>query len=173
MAADTLKFMASKREKRMLTEGAKAPDFDLEQLTGGRRTLPEAAGGNPVLLAFFKVSCPTCQFAFPFLERLYRQRANREIGMYAISQDDAESTREFHSEFGVSMPTLLDKEDEEYPASNAYGLTTVPSLFLIEPDGRIARSIMGFDKRGLEELGGRLGADPFLPGEYVPEWKSG
>jgi hypothetical protein len=32
---------------------------------------------------------------------------------------------------------------------------------------------MGFDKKGLEKLGQRLGAEPFAPGEYVPEWKSG
>ena len=41
------------------------------------------------------------------------------------------------------MPTLLDKEDAGYPVSNAYGLTNVPSLFLVEPDGRISRSQIG------------------------------
>jgi peroxiredoxin len=165
--------MASRRDNTTLTEGAHAPDFELEDLDGGRRTLSAIGAGKPVLLAFFKVSCPTCQFTLPFLERLYRERTNREIEMYAISQDDAESTRELYSAFGVAMPTLLDREEEQYPASNAYGLTNVPSLFLIEPDGRISKSLVGFEKKGLEELGRRLGAEPFLPGEYVPEWKAG
>ena len=93
--------------------------------------------------------------------------------MYAISQDDAESTREFHQEFGITLPTLLDREEDNYPASNAYGLSHVPSLFLVEPDGKISLSLMGFDKKGMEKLGRRLGAEPFAPGEYVPEWKSG
>ena len=93
--------------------------------------------------------------------------------MYAISQDDAESTREFDQEFGITIPTLLDKEEEGYPASNAYRLSHVPSLFLVEPDGRISHAITGFDKKGLEELGRRLGKAPFEAGEYVPEWKSG
>jgi peroxiredoxin len=153
----------------MLGEGDRAPDFELADLTGVRRT----PGPKPLLLAFFKVSCPTCQFTFPFIERLYRGRTKRDIAMYAISQDDAESTREFHTEFGISLPTLLDKEDEGYPVSNAYGLTNVPSLFLVEADGKISRTLMGFEKKGLEELGRRLGADPFEDGEYVPEWKSG
>jgi peroxiredoxin len=161
--------MASKREKRMLGEGERAPDFELEDLSG-RRLAP---GPKPLLLAFFKAGCPTCQFTFPFIERLYRARTNRDIGMYAISQDDAESTREFHAEFGISLPTLLDKQDEGYPVSNAYGLTNVPSLFLVEADGKISRTMMGFEKKGLEELGRRLGAEPFADGEYVPEWKSG
>ena len=165
--------MASKRDNRMLLEGDQAPDFELEDLSGGRRKLSAIAAGKPILLAFFKLACPTCQFTLPFLDRLYRERTNREIEIYAISQDDAQSTREFHSEYGLALPTLLDREEEQYPASNAYGLSNVPSLFLIEPDGRISRSLMGFDKKGLEDLGRRLGAEPFLPGESAPEWRAG
>jgi len=157
--------MASKKQNKMLAEGAKAPDFELEDLSGVSQTLSSMR--RPALLAFFKVSCPTCQYTFPFLQRMYRD------GMYAISQDDADSTGEFNREFGITIPTLLDKEEEGYPASNAYGLSHVPSLFWVEPDGRISLAFTGFDKKGMEELGRRLGAEPFEPGEYVPEWKSG
>jgi peroxiredoxin len=165
--------MASKKQPAMLSEGAIAPDFVLEDLSGAKRARSAISNGRPVLLAFFKVSCPTCQYTFPFLERLYRGRSNRDIGMYAISQDDAESTREFNQEFGITLPTLLDTEESGYPASNAYGLAHVPSLFLIEPDGRISLALTGFEKKGLEQLGRRLGMEPFEPGEYVPEFKSG
>jgi len=131
------------------------------------------AAGLPVLLAFYKVSCPTCQYVFPFLERIYRGRTDGDIGMYAISQDDAESTREFDREFGITLPTLLDREEDGYPASNAYGLSHVPSMFLIEPDGTIAWSLVGFHKKELEALGTKLGVSPFRDGEQVPEMKSG
>src|SRR5437879_1398186 len=139
--------MASEKQKTMLTAGVQAPDFNLQDLSGGRRTRSEISGGNPLLLAFYKVSRPVCQYTFPFLERLYRGRTNGDIRMYAISQDDAESTREFDQEFGITIPTLLDKEEEGYPASNAYRLSHVPSLFLVEPDGRISHAITGFDKK--------------------------
>jgi peroxiredoxin len=165
--------MASSKQKTMLSAGDRAPEFELEDLSGGRRTLSGISSGKPVLLAFFKVSCPVCQFAFPFLERMYRGRSNQEIAIYAISEDDAQSTRAFQAEHGISLPTLLDKEEEGYPASNAYGLTNVPSIFLVEPDGRISQALMGFEKKGLEELGQRLGKEPFRPTEYVPEFKSG
>jgi peroxiredoxin len=157
----------------MLAAGEKAPDFKLQDLYGPRRTLSGVADGRPVLLAFFKVACPTCQYTLPYLERMFRNKTNRDIGMYAISQDDAESTREFHREFGVTMPTLLDREEEGYPASNEYGLAHVPSLFLIEADGKISASLHGFDKSGLMMLGERLGAEPFQPGEQVPDWRPG
>ena len=157
----------------MLSEGAQAPDFQLRDLSGNLRSRPAISGGKTVLLAFYKVSCPTCQYTFPFLERIYRGRSNRDIGMYAISQDDAESTREFDREFGITLPTLLDREEDGYPASNAYGLSHVPSLFLVEPDGLISVAIAGFDKKGMEALGRRLGKEPFEPDESVPEWKAG
>ena len=156
----------------MLAAGAEAPDFKLRDLSGKTYTRSEISAGKPVLLAFYKVTCPTCQYAFPFLERIHRGKT-RDIGIYAISQDDAGSTREFDQEFGISLPTLLDAEEEGYPASNAYGLSHVPALFLIEPDGRISFAISGFDKKGMEELGRKFGAQPFEPGEYVPEWKAG
>jgi peroxiredoxin len=161
--------MASIKQKTMLTAGDRAPEFELEDMSGSRHTRSDISHKNPVVLAFFKVSCPTCQFTFPFLERM----KNQQISIYAISQDDPDSTRAFNSEYGISLPTLLDKEEEGYPASNAYGLSHVPSIFLVEPDGRISQALMGFDKKGLEELGQRLGKEPFKPTEYLPEFKAG
>jgi hypothetical protein len=37
----------------------------------------------------------------------------------------------------------------------------------------ISQALMGFDKKGLEELEQRLGKEPFKPTEFVPEFKSG
>ncbi len=165
--------MASTKQKTLLSAGEQAPDFEIDDLSGRRSSLSDLAAGKPILLAFYKVNCPVCQFAFPFLERLYRGRSNQDIAIYAISQDDAESTREFDAEFGITFPTLLDKEEEGYPASNAYGLAHVPSIFLVEPDGKISLSLTGFDKKGLEALGRRLGKEPFAPGEYVPDFRPG
>src|SRR5215831_14425079 len=104
--------MASRKQPAMLGEGARAPDFQLLDLSGKQRTRSSISDGKPVLLAFYKVSCPTCQYTLPFLERIYRRRTNQDIGMYAISQDDAESTREFDREFGITLPTLLDREED-------------------------------------------------------------
>ena len=52
-------------------------------------------------------------------------------------------------------------------------VVVVPSLFLVEPNGRISLVITGFDKKGMEALGRRLGKEPFEPDESVPEWKAG
>jgi peroxiredoxin len=168
------KFMASARENETLTAGQHAPDFRLEDLAGGgEKTLGELLTHGPVFLAFFKISCPTCQYTLPYLERMFQGRAKGGAGMFAVSQDDAKATREFHQEFGITMPTLLDSARFGYPASNAYGLSHVPSMFFIEPDGNISWSSVGFVRKDLEALGEKLGAKPFQAADRVPEMKSG
>jgi peroxiredoxin len=67
-----LKGRSGGRTMAALAVGAKAPDFELKTLEGRRASLNEELARGAVVLAFFKVSCPTCQYAFPFLERLHR-----------------------------------------------------------------------------------------------------
>src|SRR6266542_4521096 len=163
--------MAAAKQLRMLEPDARAPEFELSALDGGKRTLQQFLSSGPVLLAFFKITCPVCQFTLPYLERIFRGRAAGSLQFFGISQDDAESTREFNQRFGVSFPTLLDREEESYPASNAYGISHVPSMFLIEPDGRISWALDGWNKREIQTLGAKAGVNPFRQDENVPEWK--
>jgi peroxiredoxin len=154
----------------MLAAGAQAPDIRLPDLNGQGWALAEALKHGPVLLAFFKVSCPTCQLTFPFLQRL-ADGAPATLLM-AVSQDDAAATREFHEAFGIALPTLIDTP-RTYPASNAYQIGTVPSLFLVERTGEISLAVEGFNKAQLEKLGERFGASPFRETDRVPALRPG
>jgi peroxiredoxin len=162
--------MFGRRRKGLVAAGAPAPHFRLTALDAGPRSLEDVLTGGPTLLVFYKISCPVCQLTAPYLQRLAVNCALQVIG---ISQDDAGATRGFMERFGVTFPTLLDLAGENYPASNAYGITSVPSLFLIERDGIVARSFNGFSKRDFEEIGLRWGSSPFGPDDNVPEWKAG
>ncbi len=162
--------MFGRRKKAFVEAGAQAPSFRLTGLDESARSLDDILAGGPALLAFYKISCPVCQLTAPYLQRLAASKAIQVIG---ISQDDASATRGFMQRFGITFPTLLDLSSEDYPASNAYGITSVPSLFLLERDGTIARAINGFSKRDLEEIGVRAGVSPFGPDDQVPEWKAG
>jgi peroxiredoxin len=155
----------------MLETGRRAPDFELPSLDGKPLKLPDILAKGPALLAFFKVTCPVCQFTFPFLERIFENAGGLQV--YGISQDNARDTREFNEEFGLTFPTLLDDERKGYPVSNAFGIYAVPSVFLVEQDGTISSAASGFSKAELEQLGRRAGVAPFRPGEFVPEWKAG
>jgi peroxiredoxin len=158
--------------------GNKAPNFELTSLDGKRVSLREALKRGPVVAAFFKVSCPVCQFTFPFLERLFKTYGSDRATFWAISQDDARDTRDFCTEYGVTFPALID--DDGYPASNEYGITNVPTFYLIAPDGSVQIDSVGFGKQALEKISGELArylgravAPVFEPGEIVPDSKPG
>lgn len=151
----------------MRKTGEPAPGFRLRSLDGGFVSLDELIRTGPVALTFFKVSCPTCQFTLPFLERL------RGKNVVLISQDSAADTREFHEAFRITLPTLLDERREGYPASNAYGLTHVPSLFFVEQDGSISMAEAGFSRAALEELARRFETPVFDPDERTPVLRPG
>jgi peroxiredoxin len=161
-----------------LPAGAKAPAFALQSTDGKNSSLADALKKGPVVAAFFKVSCPTCQFIAPFLERLHESHGGEKFTLWGISQDDAADTREFCQEFEIEFPTLIDEKG--YPVSNQYGITNVPTVFLIAPDGKIRESSVGFSKKDLEKMAAEAaratGTPPtsfFKPGEVIPDLKPG
>jgi peroxiredoxin len=162
-----------------LSVGAKAPAFELKTLSGKQFSLADALSGGPVVLAFFKGSCPTCQYTFPFLERLHKAYGHNGVTLVGVSQNDAKETAAFNKEFGVSFPVLLD-EIGKYPVSNAYGLTNVPTVFWIAQDGEIEISSVGWVKADFEQLnrkmaeaGKRAPAMVFRSGEDVRDFRAG
>ena len=110
-----------------LPAGAKAPAFALQSADGKTLSLADALKKGPVVAAFFKVSCPTCQFTAPFLERLHETYGGEKFTLWAISQDDAQDTRDFLREFDVEFPALIDDPDTPSPISTAS--PTSPAFF--------------------------------------------
>ncbi|HTW32136.1 MAG TPA: TlpA disulfide reductase family protein [Candidatus Sulfotelmatobacter sp.] len=162
-----------------LATGQKAPDFTLKTLDGKPFSPNHALARGPVVLAFFKVSCPTCQYAFPFFERLYKAYRDKGVTLVGISQNDASETAAFNKDFGVTFPVLLD-DPRAYPVSNAYGLTNVPTVFWIAQDGEIEVSSVGWVKADFEQLNRKMAyagksaaAAMFQPGEEVREFRAG
>jgi peroxiredoxin len=152
----------------------------LQYLDGSNFSLKEARKKGPVVAAFFKVSCPVCQLAFPYLERVFKAyEKSGKFTFVGVSQDNASDTNAFNREFGVTFPVLLDPAGK-YPVSNVYGLTNVPTVFLISPDGEIEFSTVSWSKADVEQLNRRLAnvsdttaVQVFYPGEKVPEYKPG
>ena len=158
------------KQRRILAAGAPVPDFRLPLLDGGETTLRDLISRGPALVAFFKVSCPVCQLTLPFLDRIHSAGS---LPVYGVSQNGARDTRDFNGRFGVTLPTLLDSEQAGFLVSNAFGISTVTTMFLIEIDGSIRRVIEGWSRSEIERLGTLAGVKPFRPSDSVPEWKAG
>src|SRR5580692_5949435 len=187
------KLFGGPKDMAALPAGTKAPDFSLPSVLrginkdglsgidndGGKFSLQAALQQGPTLVAFFKVGCPTCQYTFPFLERLHQAHGDKKITIVGISQNDHEKTSAFLKDFGVTFRTLID-DPNGYAVSNAYGLTNVPSLFLIGQDGQIEVSSVGWLKPDVEDINRKLAAAQptpplsiFKPGEDVRDFRAG
>ena len=134
-----------------LSIGIKAPDFELRDMAGQARRLSDALERGPVVLAFYKSECPTSQFTFPYLQKIF-STVGRTAGwtLWGLSQDDTRETRHFAKEYGIQFDLLVD--EYPYPVSAAYGLEYVQALFLIQPEGNIAVSVFGFSKPALNQI---------------------
>lgn len=162
-----------------LVSGTKAPQVELKALDGNQFSFTDELARGPVVLAFFKVSCPTCQYALPFLERLHKAYGQKGVAVIGVSQNEAKDTAAFAKEFGITFPILLD-DTHKYPASNAYGLTNVPSIFWVAQDGEIELSSVGWVKSDFEQINRKMAehgsitpAAIFKQGEDVRDFRAG
>lgn len=163
----------------VITAGMNAPEFQLKTTDGKAFSLREESGRTPVVAAFFKVGCPTCQYAFPFLERLYQAYPRDRVRVVGVSQDDAAATAAFMKEYGVTFPVLLD-DTKSYPASRAFQLINVPSTFLVGKNGTVDLSTIGWVKEEFEQLNDLVARATGIPpaqifkyGEQVKDFKAG
>jgi hypothetical protein len=116
--------------------------------------------------------CGTTRLAIPYLKRMHERRGAGS-SVVLVLQDDAASARAFLGEVQGDLPLRL--EPDPYPLARALGLTTVPTLFLVDRKGIVERRSEGFQRAAFEEIAARLGvaAPFFLPGDAAPALRPG
>ena len=163
-----------------LPSGAKAQEFSLTTTAGKPVILSDLTKRGPVVLAFFKVSCPTCQYAFPYFERMSKIHKPEAVTFLGISQNDLKDTQAFMKQYGVTFPVPID-DSKKYIVSNAYKLTNVPTAYLVDRDGKIQASSVGWARKDMEEINSKLSMmdaaqqqhSLFKPNEEIAEYKAG
>lgn len=153
-----------------LSAGVRAPEFSLPTVDGSQVSLAALLKKGPVLLAFFKVGCPVCQYAFPFFERMYRANRGANVTILGISQDKGRDTQLFMKQFGITFPVALD-DPANYAVSNAFGLTNVPTLFFIDPSGEIEVTSVSWSKADVEAINARIAESRQQPAPTL--WQRG
>ena len=158
--------------------GKKAPSFQLKGVDKKEYSLARLQKGQVAVVAFFKKNCPTCHLAFPFLEKLYRHHQHdQNVRMFAVAQEDKAGANEFIEGHKITMPVALD--ENPYKVSAEYGLANVPTVFLVDADGYVKQTNIGFVKTEYEELAKNVasasGKQPaaIFEGASVPELKPG
>lgn len=130
----------------------------------------------PALVTFIKTDCPACHLALRYLDSLGRE-VSAPAQIVAVSQDNAEATRELKRSLGLDLEF---RSDKGLTASKAHGLEAVPAMFLQDADGVIVESSQGFDKNDLNrfaailaELAGVDAPPPISANDGNPNFQPG
>jgi hypothetical protein len=151
--------------------GRPFPKVALPDLEGKPGTAAGAAGAWS-LVAVGHSDCGTTRLALPYLKRMHERRGPGS-SVVLVLQDDAAAALGLLAEANADMPVRL--EPDPYPLSRELGLTTVPTLFLVDPAGVVDQVSEGFQRAAFEEMAGRLGVPGplFAAGDAAPALRPG
>jgi thiol-disulfide isomerase/thioredoxin len=134
--------------------GKAAPDVTLPVAANGdegaRMRLSDLKG-RAVVLDFWASWCGPCKLQAPILDRVARRYEPRGLVVLGINVDDTpELARSFATRKGLSYPILV---DEGKAASAAYDVDKLPSLVVIDKEGRVVSYTTGLvDEGALDEI---------------------
>jgi peroxiredoxin len=112
-----------------------APDFELRDMNGNVFRLSDQRG-EVVVLNFWATWCPPCRAEIPGFVRLQREFAGDGVRFVGISLDEEGFTvvRPFASKHGLNYAQVVDRGEV---AHRYGGISSVPTTFLIDREGRI------------------------------------
>jgi len=118
-----------------------APQFSLPSLDGRELTLNDYQGKH-LLVNFWATWCGPCKVEMPSLELLYRKFKKRNFAMIAVSNDifGAQVVEPYIRAQEFTFPIGL---DPKLKASNQFGVISLPTTFLIDPQGKIIGVLNG------------------------------
>jgi len=97
--------------------------------------------GKVVLLNFWATWCEPCRDELPSIERLRAALAGRPFIALGVQMGgSARTARDTAESLALRFPLLLDRDSR---ATAAWGVKTLPTTFLIGPDGEVAFSHVG------------------------------
>ena len=112
----------------------KAPSIQMKTLDGKTVRLADLKG-RIVLIDFWASWCAPCTATFPALNALGQELKDQGVDVLAVSQD--EKRKELDAFLAGHPPTLDVFTDPRGTASAAFGVTAIPSMFVVDRAGTI------------------------------------
>ncbi len=116
------------------------PELSLTSLDGAQAST-QAFRGKLLVLNVWASWCPPCRKEMPSLERLGKIAGGGRFAVVGMSIDgDAKIAREFLTQNGITFRNFIDPNKK---IADALGVRAYPETFLVAPDGKLVRKIMG------------------------------
>jgi peroxiredoxin len=138
------KTLEQQREEPALVDKP-APDFSASTLDGRTVSLADFRGQKKVVVSFWASWCGPCRLEMPALIKFYQKNhsASSEFEILAISIDeDTKDAADFATAQKLNFPVLLDPHQK---VANAYEVEGIPTMFVIDKDGKVKYGHIGYD----------------------------
>jgi len=143
-----------------------APDFELKDLDGKKITLDQYLGKNIVIMEFWATWCGPCRMTMAAVHNVREKYRDKGVEVLSIDQgEDSTKVKNYVESKGLKLHVLLDIDVE---VSRAYGVSGIPTLFVIGKDGVVKARVVGY-RPDLEQALGQF-LDQMLA-EKQPETK--
>ncbi len=144
--------VAQKLQQETQAEAPKwgnAPDFTLAKLGGGEFTL-SSLEGKVIIVNFWATRCPPCRQEIPDFVDLYEkyQEDGLEIVGVSLDRGGERAVAAFLERLHVNYTIVFSNQEvvEKYR-----GIKSIPTTFVIDRDGNIAKKYVGFKSKEVFE----------------------
>ncbi|UCG39226.1 MAG: TlpA family protein disulfide reductase [bacterium] len=123
-----------------------APDFVLPAVDGAMVKLSDYSG-KVILVDFWATWCPPCQEMIPVLSRIHRDYAGKGLVVLGVAMDreGLEVLGPFIHENQIPYRILMGNDR----TTRAFGgVATIPTLFIVDREGRLVRKLVGYHSYG-------------------------
>ncbi|TNE61903.1 MAG: redoxin domain-containing protein [Alphaproteobacteria bacterium] len=143
-------FLAVPAQAKDLEVGDMAPDY-VGREDGKAKIYIKDFKGQYVVVTFFATWCAPCRAEVPILENIQRQVSPDVLKVIAVTyHENRETFKRIKRVFEDADTTLT--FDGDGRVAMTYGVKAIPNMFIIDPEGKIAKIRLGYGPDSAQEL---------------------
>jgi peroxiredoxin Q/BCP len=139
----------------MLAKGTKAPEFELADQEGRKRTLKSLLAEGPLILYFYPADfTPGCTKEACSFRDLHQELVKAKLRVVGVSPQDVDSHRRFAEQHGLNFPLLADPDKvvvKAYDVDGPLGIGVRRGTYLIGRDGKVQDAVLADLRIGAHE----------------------
>ena len=138
----------AKYATELLKPGQQVPDAKLKTPEGKSVKLSKLIKGKWALIDFWASWCPDCRKDMPNVQRMYADFAPRGVEFVGVSFDtETDNWVNAISKYNIRYAQVTDlKKMRDSEVAKAFGVKWIPSMMLIDPQGKVVLSTVLSDK---------------------------